>query len=149
MLLRIVTNFAKKPSLIDYRKRLTLGLKSLQLAIVLSLPLIFVQKQSFTRGFFVGITFAMAVISLFYQQLLKDEDRLKAHYIKRYDERYRDVERLSALTTLVIVMLLQLVLTLLFVLFEVVLPYQQLLYLLSGVTVICFILARAIWDKRL
>ena len=149
MLLRIVTNFAKKPSLIDYRKRLTLGLKSLQLAIILSLPLIFVQKQSFTRGFFVGITFAMAVISLFYQHLLKDEDRLKAHYIKRYDERYRDVERLSALTTLVIVMLLQLILTLLFVLFEVVLPYQQLLYLLSGVTVICFILARAIWDKRL
>lgn len=149
MLLKIVTNFGKKPSLMVYRKRIALGLKSLQLAIVLLLPLIFVQRQSFSRGFFVGVAIAISLVSLFYQKLLRDDERLKAYYIKRYDERYREVERLSALTTLVIVMLLQLILTILFVLFEVVLPYQQLLYLLSGVTVICFILARAIWDKRL
>lgn len=146
----LLLSLGSKPDFATYGKGVRVIVACLcGLSLVFALLSWRLTGDDFARGFLLGLALSLGVGSLYYGRLLRDESRLKAHYTKVFDERYQTILRLSAVTSFLMMGLIQTGLIILAVFWQVELPYLVLLlgsfYAYAGL----FVLARQLWDKLL
>lgn len=150
MLINIMMSLVKKPDVARYAKGLQglavfLGLLSLGFALLAS----GVKAHDFARGFLIGLSLSLGFGSLYYRCLVRQPSRLNAHYIKVYDERYQMIQRLSAVTSLLVILVVQTLLIVLATFWQIVFSYQVFLVASFCGYVGLFCFARWFWHRVL
>lgn len=149
-MLTVLLSFGSKLDLAAYGKRLRVSVSCLGCLSLLFLVLSWqTTGNDFAKGFLLGLVLSLGFGSLYYGLLLRDEDRLKAHYTKTYDERYQRIQALSALVSLAVIFLIQTVLIFLAVFWHVEIPYLAFLIGSFYVFAALFLLVKSILDGLL
>ncbi|EHI69073.1 DNA-binding protein [Streptococcus ictaluri] len=103
MFQKMIADWVKPKSLATYKRQVSrLATLTLCLGICFLVLSLVIDLKSYNRGFLVGLAIGLLLLSASNWYCILDEKRLKANYIKTYDERHRLVTRLAANGTLIV-----------------------------------------------
>ena len=150
MLLKAVASWNRKKSLEEYRRYL-LRLSYFILALAgLSLVLAsLIRANDFASGLLLGGGSAGLVFAIYYWLLFRQPKRLKAAYIALYDERNLYILRVTAVSTLIFMFLVNVMLITLYAFLNIAFSYVILLMIWLYCLLLGFLGLRIIFSKIL
>ena len=124
MVLKALISMTRKKTLEEYRHyMMTVSLSFLFVAALYLLASFFIKTNDFAAGLLLGGGVAGLVVAIYYLTLTRQPNRLKAAYIAAYDERNQLILRVTALSTLVFLFLVNFMLIILYAFIGIVLTY--------------------------
>lgn len=150
MLLKAVASWNRKKSLEEYRRYL-LRLSYFILALAgLSLVLAsLIRDNDFASGLMLGGSSASLVFAIYYWLLSRQPKRLKAAYIALYDERNQYILRVTAVSTLIFMFLVNVIMIALYAFLGIAFSYVILLMIWLYCLLLGFLGLRIIFSKIL
>lgn len=150
MLLKAVASWNRKKSLEEYRRYL-LRLSYFILALAgLSLVLAsLIRDNDFASGLMLGGGSAGLIFAIYYWPLSRQPKRLKAAYIALYDERNQYILRVTAVSTLIFMFLVNVILIALYAFLGIAFSYVILLMIWLYCLLLGFLGLRIIFSKIL